>query len=348
MASFKTIPEGRPIRVVQAGCGEMAQGWLERALRVPDLQVVGLADVRREAAERTAARFNLPHKLVFNSLGDGLKATKPDVVFDVTTPSAHCGITLQALKAGCHVLSEKPLADSMAGAKKMVAASRKARRLVAVTQNRRYNEHAKAFGLAVAKGIVGELSSLDADFYIGAHFEGFRKSMPHVLLLDMAIHTFDQARMISGCDPVAVYCREYNPKGSWYKGEAAACCIFEMTHGVIFNYRGSWAVEGFATSWESEWRACGSKGTILWDGGSRPRAQIGANVEGFLHEAIEVEVPPTPMPHTGHEAALYDFVNALRSGQEPRCVCHDNIKSLAMCFAAIESAKSGKRVKVKI
>ncbi len=291
MSFFKPIPEGRPIRVVQAGCGEMAQSWIERALRTRDLELAGLVDLRRDAAEKTALRFNFPRHLIFNSLKEALAAVHPDAVFDATVPASHCEITLEALKAGCHVLGEKPLSDSMACAKKMCAAAKKARRLFSVTQNRRYNEHAAAFRAAMAQGLIGELSSLDADFYLGAHFDGYRLTMPHVLLLDMAIHTFDQARMISGCDPVAVYCREYHPKGSWFKGDAAAVCVFEMTHGVVFTYRGSWTAEGFGTSWESVWRACGSKGTILWDGAAGPRAQVPASNEGVLRETREVPVP---------------------------------------------------------
>lgn len=347
MASFKTVPPGRPLRVVQAGCGAMAQAWVERTLRTPDLELVGLIDLRREAAEKTALRFNLPPRLIFNSLKEALDAQRPDVVFDTTIPESHCAVTLQALKAGCHVLGEKPLSDSMANATKMCAAAKKARRLFTVTQNRRYNEHAAAFQSALANRLIGDLTSLDADFYIGAHFEGFRLTMPHVLILDMAIHTFDQARMISGRDPVAVYCREFKPKGSWYKGEAAAVCIFEMTGGVVFTYRGSWAVEGFATSWESTWRANGSNGTILWDGASAPKAQVPVPSEQFLRETQDVPVMPVALPHLGHDGAVAEFIAALRSGKDPQCVCQENAKSLAMCFAAIESATSGRRVKIK-
>ena len=60
-------------------------------------------------------------------------------------------------------------------------------------------------------GTLGPLTTLHSDFYIGAHFGGFREQMRHVLLLDMAIHTFDAARLLSGADPVAVYCQEWNP-----------------------------------------------------------------------------------------------------------------------------------------
>lgn len=55
-----------------------------------------------------------------------------------------------------------------------------------------------------------------------AHFGGFRDKMPSPLILDMAIHHFDLARYMSGADPVAVYAKEFNPAGSWYKGDVSA------------------------------------------------------------------------------------------------------------------------------
>lgn len=78
---------------------------------------------------------------------------------------------------------------------------------------------------------------LTADFFIGAHFGGFRDAMPSPLLLDMAIHTFDAARYLSGADPLAVYCDEFNPAWSWYAGNACATAIFEMTGGLRYVYR---------------------------------------------------------------------------------------------------------------
>ena len=53
-------------------------------------------------------------------------------------------------------------------------------------------------------GAIGDITTVTVDFYVGAHFGGFRAEMDHVLLLDMAIHSFDEARFLSGTDPVAV------------------------------------------------------------------------------------------------------------------------------------------------
>lgn len=348
MSKFAKFTKNEPIRVVQIGCGSMATGWVERATKRPEVSLVGLVDIRREAAEKLAAKFNLPPSLVYGTLPEALEKAKPEAVFNITVPSAHYEVTLAALAAGCHVLGEKPLSDSLAHAKEMCQAAKKAKRLYMVTQNRRYLGNIIAFQQALKNQVLGRLSSLDADFFIGAHFGGFRDKMEHALLLDMAIHSFDQARLISGCDPEAVYCHEYNPHGSWYKGCPAAICIFEMTNGVVFTYRGSWAAEGCNTSWECNWRAVGSTGSILWDGTNDPKAQVVASSEGFIRKMNEVPLPAVLLEHSGHAGVLDEFIRALKTGVSPQTACCDNLKSLAMVMAAIESATKHKRVKIKL
>ena len=180
-------------------------------------------------------------------------------------------MTLAALEAGVPVLGEKPMADSMESARKMVRASEKAGKLYMVSQSRRYDAGAIAFGELIGQH-VGKLGILNSDFYLGAHFNGFRAEMKSVLLMDMAIHTFDYARQISGTDPVSVYCEEYLPEWSWHKGADTAVALFEMTGGLRYTYRGSWCAEGLTTSWEADWRAYGPGGGATWDGKSPPVA----------------------------------------------------------------------------
>ncbi len=88
--------------------------------------------------------------------------------------------------------------------------------------------------------------------------------MEHVLLLDMAIHTIDLGRMLVNANPVSVYCKEWNPAGSWYDHDASAIAIFEFDNGVVYTYRGSWCSEGLNTSWDQTART--NQGSVLWDG----------------------------------------------------------------------------------
>ena len=230
----------------------------------------------------------------------------------------------------------------MAEAREMVAASEKAGKLYMVSQSRRYDASLHALRQLVVDQ-TGPLGILNTDFYIGAHFGGFRDEMASVLLLDMAIHTFDAARYVSGADPVSVYCEEFNPEWSWYSGASSATALFEMTGGLRYTYRGSWSSEGRDTSWEADWRCVGPRGTAVWDGSGTnpPSAGVVRGAEGFTREADTVEGTVRHDKPTGIAGSLQDFLNALQTGGSPMGECHDNIKSLAMVFAAIESSATG-------
>lgn len=337
------------VRVVLAGCGGMSGAWLKVAKGMPDLEIVGLVDTREEAARKRAADFELPDAMIGTDLKSALEQLSPDVVFDCSIPEAHTQVTLTALEHGCHIFGEKPMADSMENARKAVAAAEKAGKLYAVIQNRRYDPRIRKLRNYLESGDIGPMTTVDSDFYIGAHFGGFRDHMKHVLLLDMAIHTFDAARLITGADPVSVYCKEWNPSGSWYDHDASAIAIFEMTGGIIYTYRGSWCAEGLNTSWECDWRMI-ENGSVKWDGGGDFQAQVVAETGGFFSEWQDVEVPPYDAGEKvgGHEGLIKEFIRCVRTGETPETICTDNIKSLAMVFGAIESAELGKPVEIAL
>ncbi len=331
------------IKVLIAGCGGMSGAWL-KAAESENLTVTGLVDIKRENAEKRAREHDLGRDVVFDELDAALHETKPDVVFDCTVPEAHHEITMKALDAGCHVLGEKPLADSMQRAREMVEKAEQTGKLYAVMQNRRYLPTAPAMTEFISSGVIGEVTTVNVDFYIGAHFKGFRTRMQHPLLLDMAIHTFDQARQFTGADPLSVYCKAFNPKGSWYEGKASAMCIFEMSDDIVFNYRGSWCSEGYNTPWAGSWRIVGTKGTAKWDEGKPHAEVVEGEYKGMRSEVKEVESGAQPLEITGHTACVKEFIQCLREGGTPQTICSDNIKSLSMVFGAIESDKKGKPV----
>ena len=335
----------RDLRAVLVGCGGMSPAWLGVAAKDESLHIVGLTDLRREAAEARAEEYGLGPDAVFDTLDEALAQAKPDVVFDVTVPEAHHEVTLKALAAGCHVCGEKPLADCMEHARETVEAARRADRTYAVMQNRRYMSTAAALVKMLREGTIGRLTTVNVDFYIGAHFPGFRAEMDHPLLLDMAIHTFDQARQITGADPVSVYCHAFNPAGSWYRGDASAMCIFQMTDGIVFNYRGSWCSDGLSTPWAGAWRIVGTNGSAHW-AEDHPYAEVISSSEGFTSGTQRVDAEEVALDAEGHEGCIGEFLNAVRTGGRPQTHCEDNIKSLAMVFGAIESAAKGERVMV--
>lgn len=330
----------------------MARGWLKAIAADRELQsiirVVGLVDVNSEAARALAAEFEIEDAVIGSDLDAVLTETAPDILFDIVIPAARRDVVATALRHGCHVLSEKPMAASLEAARELIELAGNAGRIHAIVQNRRFIAGIRRIRRFIESGAIGDLTAIHCDFFIGAHFGGFREEMEHVLLLDMAIHTFDAARFIADKTPLAVYCHEENPRGSWYAHGAAATAIFELTDDVTFTYRGSWCAEGANTSWESEWRIIGTEGTLLWDGAEALSANRVAGSDGFFRPLAPIEIPnPADLRQAqGHASVIADFVAAVRTGTKPETVGDDNINSLAMVFAAIESARTRQRVTI--
>jgi predicted dehydrogenase len=203
---------------------------------------------------------------------------------------------------------------------------------------------------ALRVGIVGDVTSVHADFFLAPHFGGFREDMDHVLLLDMAIHGFDAMRCMTGFAAKGVYCREWNPPGSWYRNGSSAAAIFDLEGGAVFDYRGSWCAQGLRTSWECAWRFVGTRGALVWDGADLLRAEVaGEGRDGLFDNVVAApvsELDPTDRAD-GHMGVLSDFVAAIAAGTAPETVGHDNIRSLAMALGAIESAQAGQYVEIR-
>ena len=338
-------------KAVLVGCGGMSREWLStlRDHYSERVEVVGLVDLHEKAAASRAGEFGLDRAWVGTSLEAALRTTQPDLVFNCTVPEAHVVTCATALDAGCHVLVEKPLALTVAAGKDLSQAAARAGKTLAVIQNRRYLPGAVAVRQALATGVIGKVNALYADFFLGPHFGGFREEMRHVLLHDMAIHTFDQCRYLAGLDAERVTCHESNSSGSWFSHGASATALFEMSGGIPFSYRGSWCARGFPTAWAGTWRIVGERGTLLWDGEDRIEAErIDGTWDGkaFFEPVEKLSFPPAAMEpgRRGHAGNIGEFLDAIDAGITPQTEAADNLKTLAMVEAATESARLGQVV----
>jgi len=313
-----------------------------------DLEYAGLCDLNPDAAKARRDEFGLPADTpIFSDLKTALSETKPDCVFDCTIPVAHTPTALLAFEHGAHVLSEKPMSDTLENARRALDASVQNGRIYAITQNYRYGSGPRRLKAFLDSGVLGQVTTINADMYLGAHFGGFRDEMKHVLLLDMAIHTFDMARFLGGANAQSVFCREWNPKGSWYAHDASASAIFEMSQNIVFNFRGSWCATGLPSGFQSGWRIIGERGTLLWDGAEGFSCEVEDGDEGFFRpvKTVEVETGEFGFKAQGHGGVMREFLNAVRGeGPASETSARDNIHSLAMVLRAIESSETGRVV----
>jgi len=338
------------LRALLVGAGGMGRAWARTIADAhPKVLLVGWVDIVPGLAGAAVADLaTRAHEVVlpFTNLEEAITVTKPDFVVDVTVPDAHEEVTVMSLRCGVPVLGEKPMALTLDSAKRMIHASMSANRLYMVSQSRRYDSGLRTFRDAIDS--MGGLGILSADFFIGAHFGGFRDGMPDVLLKDMAIHTFDAARFLIGSKPLSVYCDSFRVPWSWYDGNESAMATFEFERGVRFSYRGSWAAEGHQTEWESNWRAVCKDGTVTWNGADQVVIERVISHDGFIRPTEAVRVSIASLEHSGIDGSLHDFVSALEQDTEPMGICSDNIWSLAMVLYAVESSLIGQKVDIAI
>jgi predicted dehydrogenase len=160
--------------------------------------------------------------------------------------------------------------------------------------------------------------------------------MPYPLLIDMSIHHFDLLRYITASDPIRISAFSWRPDWSWFEGEPCLFTFIEMDKSIKAGYFGSWVSSGAETQWDGVWRIQGKDTAILW------------NDEGiFKAEGDNITpIEPLSIPLEGRDLVLEEFRKAVEEGREPECHGFDNLRSLAMVFASLDSIKSGKSVEI--
>lgn len=344
-------------RVAIIGTGVMAPAWMDYPLTRDDVEFVALVDPVSERAEAFKARFHLDAK-VYPDLAPALKESGANLIFNVTPPEAHHAVTIGALRAGCDVFSEKPLADTLEHSLEMIRVSQETGKAFFVMQNRRFLKPTVEFKSLIESGAIGKVGLVVNEFYMNPGQGSFRDQvLNHALLTDMAIHQFDMMRYMFSADPVSVYCEDFTIPGSWFTGKPAAVAVFQMTNDIRYVYIGYWASRVMMTTWEGRWRAEGERGVAYWDENNVIHArQLKAgsiqeehnfNVYNGNINFNTINPSKTLEGLTWHSGCIESMFQALDSGKKCMTDGTDNIKSIAMVYAAIESAEQGRRMDVR-
>jgi predicted dehydrogenase len=164
----------------------------------------------------------------------------------------------------------------------------------------------------------------------GAHYV----TMDYALLIEMAVHHFDTLRFVLNAEPKRVWAHTWNAPWGWHKGDVGHIAVFEFEGGMFVTHHALGCSVGKMTDWQGEWRIEGEKGSLTWDGERLLYARSFPD-----DQATAREISLDALPYTDTKAVLVEFVSAVREGREPECSARDNLRTLAMVFGAIESAR---------
>jgi predicted dehydrogenase/nucleoside-diphosphate-sugar epimerase len=153
-----TSSDPRKLRVAVVGAGYVATHHLAALSRLEFVEVVGLCDSHQAAAEALAKRFNVPR--IAATLVE-LADAKPNVVYVLTPPASHAALAIQAMDMGCHVLVEKPMADSAADCEAMLAKSKATGLKLGVNHSDLFDPVLMRALEAADNGDIGDVLSVD-------------------------------------------------------------------------------------------------------------------------------------------------------------------------------------------
>lgn len=327
------------LRIVQVGLGGFGSRWLDVLHQANEVELAAVVDASAEARDRAVEKVGpVP---ACGSIAEAMSTVAAEAVLIVVPPALHEEVALAALDAGWHVLSEKPLADDLPAAARLLAATERAGRVFMVSQNYRWSAPIATLRHHLQSGLIGEMGAIRYTFNKAWDFGGWRATLPDVLLEDMTIHHVDLLRYLIGRNCAEVFASSYRPAWSWFSGHSAASVLLRFEGGPHVAYYGSWVGAGPQTTWTGTIEIDGAAGMLVLRDDQLtfyPRARPNGG---------EAEPQPLPLltpPLTGQEESLARFVAAVREGTTPETSIHDNIQSFAIVCAALASARDGRPV----
>lgn len=344
------------IRLAISGLGAVTRNiHLPAYAQLKDrVMLVGGCDVQPEA--RTAFTRERPSLPVFEEFESMLRSTKPDIVAICTPPFLHRTQCLAALQHGCHVFCEKPLAESLAEADEIIAAAEAANRRVVVNSQFPYMRIHLAAKAQIGQPDFGRLLYLHASqtFRPTPQTEGtWRREMARRLGFEFGVHVFELIRFFFDEDPVRLCAHMPNPLGGksdvlnavnleFAGGRAASILLDRISRGPerYLDLRLDGEHAAIATSIGGELGLAAGLhtrerkpffgfnfvkgGKAVWQDGNRSRVLAKDGINPFASSTAY---------HLG------GFIDALVNNGLPRGTARDHRKTLALIFAAYDSAE---------
>ena len=158
------MAQAGPLKVGVVGCGMICPSYLDQTRPFSQMRIVSLADRDMARAESLAASHGVPNACTVAEL---MADRSIDIVLNLTTPQSHAAVTVQALRTGKHVYSEKPLAATVAEARQIRAVARKKGLRVGCAPDTFMGCHTQTARKLIDDGAIGQPTSAIGSIQLG-------------------------------------------------------------------------------------------------------------------------------------------------------------------------------------
>lgn len=356
----KTDYTGKKFRIALIGCGGIAQTHLAALASMPDVEIVGGADIDSSRLDLMQSKWGV--QKVYKDWKQMLKELQPDGV-DVCTPNGvHMQPTIDALNAGAHVIVEKPMAMNPAECQKMIDAAQKKGKKLTIGFQYRYHPNTQFLKRAADAGQFGDIQFVRCQALRRRGIPnwgvfGQKKLQGGGPMIDIGVHVIEMAHYVMGSPkPVAATGNTWTFMGNkpsttvsqwpgWdhktYTVEDLAIGHIRFDNGAILHIEASFCNHIEKDVWNFE--LMGNKGGGRFDPPAIFRDDAGTminSVPGFL--------PNTSDFGTMFKTKLRNWIDACVTGSEQIAPAEAGLAIQKILDGVYRSAESGgKEVLIK-
>lgn len=343
------------IKIGILGCGKIAQvRHIPEYAANPDCQLVGFYNPTKSRAEDMAAKYG---GMAYDTAEELLANPEIDAVSVCAANYAHAALSIQALKAGKHVLCEKPMATTLADCEAMVECAKKNGKFLMIGHNQRLAKaHMEAKRLIDA-GLIGDIITFRTSFGHGGpetwaikpgkdtwFFDKSKAAMG--VMADLGVHKTDLIQYLTGQRVVRTTARLVTLDKRGEDGELIgvddnAVCIYEMSGGAFGTMTASWTYYGAE---DNSTVLYGTKGIMrIYDD---PAHSIVVKLADGQEQVYDVEQIQTNDNQT--KSGVIDlWVDCLKNNRAPEISGESALCAMRAVFASIASSQTGKAVEIE-
>lgn len=361
-----------PIRFGIVGCGAIGPTHAGVLKQIPEAQLVAVADLLPDRAQAMAQKFGVER--VYKTDAQLIADKNVDVVIFATPSGMHADQAVAALRAGKHVVVEKPMDVTLAACDRMIAAEKETGKKLGVISQHRW-DHASIFVKdAIESGKLGKLILVEMrvpwwrtqQYYDSGDWRGTWKMDGGGALMNQGVHTVDLMQWLAG--PVESLTAQVSTAGhERIEVEDVAVASLKFKNGAIGTlcastacYNGQLArIDLFGTEGTATIEGDRLKMFRLKDGtdmtseeASRHAVSVAMGGTASVREetasrlSSAAEKDPGAVWGDAHREQLKDFIRAIRTDGKPLIHGAEGRKPLEIILAVYESARTGKTVKV--
>ena len=336
--SFNRSPQDKKLGIALVGLGSYSRGQLAPALeQTTNCYLAGVVSGTPSKIDDWKTLYNIPAANCYNYENFDEIAKNPgiDIVYVVLPPSMHKEYTIRAAKAGKHVICEKPMAMNAAECAEMIAACKKADRLLSIGYRLHFEPHNQEMMRLGQQKVYGRVLSIDASngFKYGGNPNAWRlkKALGGGPLMDMGIYAIQGSRYTVGEEPVYVTATEIKTGNPLFQE-------VEETISWELEFPGGTKAKG-ETSFNKRYgflRAQAEQGKFELEPAYGYRGQKGNTPKG-----------PMNLAQVNQQALqMDDFAQCIMQNKATRVPGEMGMKDMKVIDAIFRSVKSGKRERI--